>query len=82
MAPYVSMTPEQSDRLAAVERDVIHLAEDIREIKADVKSLVEWAATVRGGQKMALAISTLLGTLLGTIGAVFGGWLLKKLGLS
>jgi len=59
------MTPDERDRLAKVEQRVENQAEDIREIKSDVKEILAAINQAKGAWKLYVAI----GTVSGAIGA-------------
>ena len=66
------MTPEERDRLAKLEQQVLSADEDMRELKSDVKTILATLAEAKGGWKTLVLIA-------GAAGAV--GALALKIGM-
>lgn len=64
------------ERLATLEANQINLAEDVTELKVDVKAVLATLSQAKGGWKTLLALASLagaVGAVAGKLLALFGG---------
>jgi len=66
------MTPEE--RLAKLESELVNVRDDMHEVKADVKNILQQINRLDGGKRALWALLTAAGLLGGLIASLFKGW--------